>query len=398
MTCEAKAEKKNVSEVRIKYKYHRSFDARGAAKRFLGPMPTGEGKPKTRNRKPVPEELIEYAASIRNIPILTLAQERHLFLKMNYLKHRAAGLPASQFEKASELLAEANAILNQIVEANLRLAFWFVRNRHNENYDPFAGISEANWTLYLCAQTHDVERGKFSTHAVTALRRNRRRRPLIEGWRQRPEVGDNGWIKSLDYADATADPSVNHDISRREQLVRTLIRQLGKISPTGGELNARSERFRILEGYRGLRRANRGTMPEDEVNIIKERLRKRSSKLRKREAAHKRIKQQKQKRARRWQRIICQHFGFGKRGRISFTQLARLLGLSRERVGQLTESALERLQQMVMAVGEDGPMHPEEMIPAYRSRVQWIRVGRLWRLAPVTVSKSKAGRFNGRKS
>ena len=59
-------------------------------KRILGPMPEND-EPLKKPR--LPAGLPPYLASLYEVPLLTRAQEAHLFRKMNYLKYKAGQAP-----------------------------------------------------------------------------------------------------------------------------------------------------------------------------------------------------------------------------------------------------------------------------------------------------------------
>ena len=66
---------------------------------ILGPLP--ESDPPTKKPR-VPKGVPPYLASLYEVPLLTRAQEVHLFRKMNYLKYKASTLAATRFGAAQE--------------------------------------------------------------------------------------------------------------------------------------------------------------------------------------------------------------------------------------------------------------------------------------------------------
>ena len=105
---------------------------------------------------------------------------QHLFRKMNYLKFRADRLrqrlnprtaTVSQLDKIERLLAEAQTVRNQIIEANLRLVFSLAKRYASVGsaaFDEFLG--EGHVTLMRAVEKFDFSRGvKFATYATGAL-------------------------------------------------------------------------------------------------------------------------------------------------------------------------------------------------------------------------------------
>jgi len=70
----------------IGYLYHRCFDEPGAEKPILRPPSTSDDTPRTRR---APSNADFYLARLYEVPLLTQEEETHLFRKMNYLKFRA---------------------------------------------------------------------------------------------------------------------------------------------------------------------------------------------------------------------------------------------------------------------------------------------------------------------
>ena len=120
---------RHLLEARLDYMSDPSFDDPAAVAAILGPTPEPAADRGPR-RSRIPDGLPPYLASLYEVPLLSQEQERHLFLKMNYLKcrahrHRAALDPgrcdAAQLDEIERLQAEALAVKNRIISANLRL-------------------------------------------------------------------------------------------------------------------------------------------------------------------------------------------------------------------------------------------------------------------------------------
>jgi RNA polymerase primary sigma factor len=140
-----------------------------------------------------PPETPPYLAALYEIPLLTPEQEFHLFRQMNYHKYLAAQLQQRLRRRASRPvaeslerhLAEAAALRNAIVQANLRLVVAIAKTLVDPANSLDDLMSEGNLPLMRAAEIFDFTRGlRFSTYATWAIRngllrvvkRNRRRR------------------------------------------------------------------------------------------------------------------------------------------------------------------------------------------------------------------------------
>lgn len=123
-----------------------------------------------------------YVASLYETELLTPAQERHLFRKLNYLKYRAAQLQATLdparprtalVAQIERLLSDAMGVRNQIIAANLRLVV-SVAKHYADLQNSFADlVSDGNVSLMRAVEKFDYTRGfRFSTYATWALRKN----------------------------------------------------------------------------------------------------------------------------------------------------------------------------------------------------------------------------------
>ncbi len=130
----------------------------------------------------IPADLPPYLQQLFRIPLLTKTGEAALFRKMNYLKFRADWLresldpetaSASDLDAIEALLEEANAIKNQITQANLRLVVSIAKRHMGPALDFFEIISDGNVSLMRAVDKFDYTRGfKFSTYASWAIIRN----------------------------------------------------------------------------------------------------------------------------------------------------------------------------------------------------------------------------------
>ena len=162
----------------IHYIPHRSFSVANE-KRILAPMPAGGG----RVAKP-PKGLPAYLEALYGVPLLTPAQEKHLFRAYNYLKWKANEFP----KFAQRLMRKATKIRNQIMSANLRLVVNIAKKQRFENFDWC--VSDGNVSLLKAIEGFDFSKGfKFGTYATHAIRRNFWKTIPIE-LRKRDEAAD----------------------------------------------------------------------------------------------------------------------------------------------------------------------------------------------------------------
>ena len=94
---EARAQR--IRELPLKYCFSSEFLEQDADTKILGPPPDSASK--TRKTRP-PQGLPAYLASLYETPLLSAAEERHLFRKFNYLKYLADGLRRELWHGGSE--------------------------------------------------------------------------------------------------------------------------------------------------------------------------------------------------------------------------------------------------------------------------------------------------------
>ena len=172
---------RRLREARIDFMTHPSFDDPAQHAEILRPMPAVAEGGEPRTSRP-PEGLPPYLASLYDVPLLTREQEAHLFRKMNFLRYRAATLrdaldPArarpAQLDAIERLQAEALAVKNQIIRANLRLVVSIAKKNVGQADNLFERISDGNISLIRAVEKFDYSRGnKFSTYASWAIIRN----------------------------------------------------------------------------------------------------------------------------------------------------------------------------------------------------------------------------------
>jgi RNA polymerase sigma factor (sigma-70 family) len=127
----------------------------------------------------IPRDLPPYFASLYRTPLLTPAQERGLFLRLNFRKYQfvqARRRLDPQFARARDLnlleglLRRIHETRNQIVAANLRLVVSVARKHLRPGLQLMELVSEGNLVLMRAVDGFNVSRGhRFSTYATLAL-------------------------------------------------------------------------------------------------------------------------------------------------------------------------------------------------------------------------------------
>ena len=148
-------------------------------RKVLGPMPANEEALK---KARLPSGLPPYLASLYEVPLLTRAQEAHLFRRMNYLKYKAGRLrgkldasrpKSSLMDLIEKHYDEAVATKNQILRANLRLVVSIAKRHVGPAENFFELVSDGNMSLMRAVEKFDFARGyKFSTYASWAIMKN----------------------------------------------------------------------------------------------------------------------------------------------------------------------------------------------------------------------------------
>ncbi|MCK4340700.1 MAG: sigma-70 family RNA polymerase sigma factor [Phycisphaerae bacterium] len=186
--------------------------------------------PKSSQR--VPTGLPPYLAQLFRIPLLTKEGEVVLFRKMNYLKFKAVRLcaaldpetaRASDLDRIEDLLAQAAAVKQEIVQANLRLVVGIAKRHVNATNDLFELISDGNVSLMRAVDKFDYMRGfKFSTYASWAIMKNFAR--SVPEQRRRRERYQTGWDEMLGTSIAVEVDEVESDhlVALRRILERML--------------------------------------------------------------------------------------------------------------------------------------------------------------------------------
>lgn len=219
----------------VSYVDHPNFRGRAAERWLESQRPSLSP---TEPRRPKPFAGIAFVPGLVQAALLTPAEERYLFLKMNYLKSRAEqqrrrikiDQPApDQLQQIEDWLAQANAVRNQIVEANLRLVVSVAKKLSNSLDQLSELTSEGLLPLMRAVELFDVHLGnRFSTYATWAVRNQMHRTLKRQRGVSELSTGedDAGWDGIPDRrGSATADM---HAQIQRQRFLVTLIDSLNE--------------------------------------------------------------------------------------------------------------------------------------------------------------------------
>lgn len=187
--------------------------------------------------------LPSHMARLCDAPLLTHAEEKAFFERMNFLLYRAAllrdRLPIrrpneEKIETVERLLEEANQVKNRIVGANIRLVISIVKQLTSTPAAFDELLSDGLLAMIRAVEKFDFDRGfRFSTYATMVVRRqlyrsmkndhrDRTRYPngdaaLLSEHPQsevEPRIGYNGWIQLNDSLQQMID-----QLDDREKLI-----------------------------------------------------------------------------------------------------------------------------------------------------------------------------------
>jgi len=123
--------------------------------------------------------LPEYLQRLKDTPVLNREREVELFRRYNYLKYLAcitrAGIKpnrvsSARLKEVEDYLAEAEAIKEMIIEANLRLVVSIAGKHAASGANLQDLISEGNFSLVKAVEKFDYTRGfRFGSHASWAI-------------------------------------------------------------------------------------------------------------------------------------------------------------------------------------------------------------------------------------
>ncbi len=168
----------------VSYMYNPQFDLPGADETILTEPATPQGDAKKAKPSPkAPPGLPAYLRALYDVPLLDAEQERNLFRRYNYLKHKAEKLRrqidldhvlSGQLRQIETLLLKANVVKNSIIRANLRLVVSIAKKHVGSGPQTlFELISDGNISLMQAVEKFDYSRGnRLSTYASWAVMRN----------------------------------------------------------------------------------------------------------------------------------------------------------------------------------------------------------------------------------
>lgn len=166
----------------IEYVGCEDFALAGADDRYLDTPNVRAPHGEVTVEKRIPRDLPPYLQQLFRLPLLSTAGEGALFRKFNYLKFKAdqarealdpETADALALDQIEALLTEAQAVKNQIVQANLRLVVSIAKRHVTPNDDFFEVVSDGNISLMRAVDKFDFNRGfKFSTYASWAIMKN----------------------------------------------------------------------------------------------------------------------------------------------------------------------------------------------------------------------------------
>lgn len=209
--------------------------------------------------------------------LLTPEQERMLFQRMNFLRHRAAALRCrlnpekpsrAAIELVEQLLAVADWHRDQIVQANMRLVFSIVKKFVNKNNAFDDLLSDGIVALMRAVDKFDFDRGfRFSTYATQVVRRNAYRM-VVTKQKERSKLVGGIQELGLDISDEERQPAISEhrwhelrarlavmlgDLDRREKFIIRARFSLGShrrvhtLQALADRLGVSKERVRQLE-------------------------------------------------------------------------------------------------------------------------------------------------------
>lgn len=277
------------------FQFSEEFEASDADSVILAPTP--ESKNEAEQGEIVSSSLSAYERSLFDVPLLTFEQEQHLFRKMNYLKFRSTQLrhlldaehpDRKLVERILDCDTEAEAVRDLLVRANLRLVNAFARTYSRKTKASFDDLRSEGHLALLRA----VDCFDYSLG---------NRFSTYATWAIRHSAGRLSKVTFRDHERFTpVDPVV-----LREQVSRV------------PEDNS--------EEQRELQRPDIRRLVDELLSTLKE----------------------------RESQIVRERFGLIAAGESrTFREIAEDMGISRERVRQLQNQAIERMREALLEIHE----------------------------------------------
>lgn len=237
------------------------------------------------------QDLDAYVADIQDTSLLNHRQEMFLFRKYNYLKYCAARLQGKidpQYPQAlllrqvQSFLQQARQIKDLLIRSNLRLVVAVARKHTRHEEEMLDLISEGNIVLMNAVEKFDFSRGfKFSTYATWAIVKRLASHYQAKKTKFVEQTADDAWIEVSQ--DLRVEPSKTAALESARRSLDEVIEE---------ELEER-ERVIVREHYG----------------------------------------------------LIDYKPGLGRRKSKSLSQIADLVGLSKERIRQIELAALQKLRK-----------------------------------------------------
>jgi RNA polymerase sigma factor (sigma-70 family) len=174
----------------LDYIAHEDFQKPELENEILAPMPESQEYEAKKRGMRAPRDVPPELAACYEYPLLSAAQERHLFRKMNFLKFKATQL-RNQLRRESEgdvdpsrvkiqtlnrieqLQEEASNVKEILINANMRLVVNIAKRHAAQTDNFFELLSDGNMSLIRAVEKFDFGRGfKFSTYASWAIMKN----------------------------------------------------------------------------------------------------------------------------------------------------------------------------------------------------------------------------------
>jgi RNA polymerase primary sigma factor len=259
---------------KIEFIYSDEFAGENAQEDITGPREVLEILDKRLMPRKKEGAYVDYIENLKNAPVLNRQQEQDLFRRYNYLKYRAGQFReqirkghtrSANLDEVEQCLAEAEAIKELIIRANLRLVV-SIAGRHTITGANIADlVSIGNVSLMQAVEKFDYTRGfRFSTYASWVITKDFARRLPGERIRADRTVGAQAEIGEKQATSQTDIAAVER---ARNDLIQTVKNNLDS-----------REQFVIINhfGLEGnLVRKNKKTLKQigDELGVGKERVR-----------------------------------------------------------------------------------------------------------------------------
>lgn len=182
-----------------------------------------------------PRNLPSHLARLCEARILTAAEERELFRRMNYFKYRANAVRVTldpqrpdmkAIERAERYLAAAQRVRDKLIRANMRLVISVVKRFVTSEHSFDDLLSDGTFSLMQAVDKFDYDRGfRFSTYAYRAIARNtyrKIRKHQKESVRFTSDVAEMAAASLVDSSSTIADVAMQSRL--RERLTELVAR------------------------------------------------------------------------------------------------------------------------------------------------------------------------------